>query len=116
MCRVGGGGAPGGRRGGSSVFEPLVRGGSFDFHLPMGVPHAFIQKRNYVRSNPNHFNFVKAKILSQKQIRQNKPLNTIVTATSSHVLKKNDTPKLFLTNYFSKSHIFIIHASQISLK
>ena len=24
------------RGGGSSVFEPLVRGGSFDFQLPMG--------------------------------------------------------------------------------
>ena len=27
------------RRGGSSVFEPLVRGGSINFHFPIGVGH-----------------------------------------------------------------------------
>ena len=32
----GGGGGLEQREGGSSVFEPLVRGGSFNFQLPMG--------------------------------------------------------------------------------
>ena len=39
---IGQGGRPeqrGGRGGGSSVFEPLVRGGSFNFQLPIGVGH-----------------------------------------------------------------------------
>ena len=32
-------GGPEQRGGGSSVFEPLVRGGSCNFQLPMGVGH-----------------------------------------------------------------------------
>ena len=35
----GGGGGPLQRGGGSSVFEPLVGGGSFDFQLHMEVGH-----------------------------------------------------------------------------
>ena len=32
---IGEGGGPKQRRGGSSDFEPLIRGGSFNFQLPM---------------------------------------------------------------------------------
>ena len=35
-------GGPEQRGGGSSVFEPLVRGGSFNFQLPMGVGHPIL--------------------------------------------------------------------------
>ena len=35
----GGGGCAGAERGGSSVFELLVRGGSFNFQLPIEVGH-----------------------------------------------------------------------------
>ena len=47
------GGEPEQRGGGSSVFEPLVRGGSFNFQLPMGVSYLvffvffFVFNRNW---------------------------------------------------------------------
>lgn len=37
-------GGPEKRRGGSSVFEPLVGDGSFNFQLPMGVGHRISER------------------------------------------------------------------------
>ena len=59
------GGGPEQRGGGSLVFEPLVRGGSCNFQLPIGVGHPVLFCGNWhtfdtIYNNGNSFRTIKA--------------------------------------------------------
>ena len=61
------GGRPEQRGGGSSVFEPLVRGGSFNFQLPIGVGHPVF----FFNGNPHTFDIIDNKGISFQTIKAN---------------------------------------------